>query len=121
MNRRTRKYVGINCWIVGLVVLMAGCGKTQLEPHNIHLTASLRTAISTRNTQWLDQNIAEIEERRANHQMADEEYDAFQQIIHFAQHGEWERAEEEILALQKSQRPTEEQIQNLRDAHSHSH
>ncbi|MDD3469790.1 MAG: hypothetical protein PHE53_07405 [Thermoguttaceae bacterium] len=94
---------------------MVGCGKPQLEPHNIHLTASLRTAISTRNIDWLTQNIEEIESRRACEQMGEREYAALMSIIAKAQSGDWEAAEHEILALQKAQRPTKEQMRAIHE------
>ncbi len=103
-----------------------GCGKPQLEPHNIHLTASLRTAISTRNADWLAQNIEEIESRRTDGQMGEQEYAALMSIISKAQSGDWEAAEYETLALQKAQRPTKEQMQAVHEhgtkcEHTHTH
>ena len=92
-----------------------GCGKPQLEPHNIHLTASLRTAISTRNADWLAQNIEEIESRRTDGQMGEQEYAALMSIVSQVQSGDWEAAEYETLALQKAQRPTKEQMKAVHE------
>jgi hypothetical protein len=94
-------------------VLMVGCGRPQVAPQNLRLTASLRTALSAKNNEWLEQNVTAIEERRTAGQMSDDEYAAFQAIIAQAKAGEWEAAEQEAVKLQKAQRPTQGQVEAL--------
>ena len=97
---------------LGLICLFLNisCGPPQVAPTNLRLTASLRTALSARSSDWLQQNVNLIEERRRDGQMADAEYEFFQQIITLARDGRWEEAEREAVRLQKAQRPTTEQV-----------
>jgi hypothetical protein len=96
-----------------MIVSVAGCGPPRVAPQNLRLTASLRTALSARSTDWLAQNVSAIDERRASGQMSDDEYAAFQSIIAQAKAGQWEAAERETVRLQAAQRPTQEQIDGL--------
>ena len=103
-----------NCSLVLAAALtFASCSAPRVAPDNLRLTASLRTAISTRQAEWLEQNVSAIEARKTAGEMSDAEYDAFQSIIAKAKAGEWEAAEKAIVRLQKAQRPTKEQIGRL--------
>jgi hypothetical protein len=95
------------------VVILTGCGQAKIQPDNLKLTTTLRTALSTQNSEWLAQNIDAIEARRTAGEMEDEEYAAFQAIIAQAQAGEWQAAEQAAVKLQKAQRPSQEQIDRL--------
>lgn len=95
------------------LVLLAGCGQAKIQPDNLELTVTLRTALSTQNPVWLEQNIAAIDQRRAAGKMDDQEYEAFQGIIAMAKSGQWQDAERAAVRLQKAQRPTQEQIDRL--------
>lgn len=95
------------------LLVFVGCGQAKIQPDNLRLTASLRTALSTKNPEWLQQNVDAIEARRTVGQMNDDEYDAFQGIIAQAKAGEWEAAEHAAVRLQKAQRPTAEQLDKL--------
>lgn len=92
----------------------SGCGRPQVEPENLHLIASLRTALSTRNVEWLEENARIIDERRASGKMSDTEYAEFQAILDDARAGDWAKAEQDALAFQKAQRPTDDQIAQVR-------
>lgn len=91
--------------VVCLTGMTLGCGKPQVAPHNLQLTASLRTALSAENPQWLAANKTKIEQRHAAGEMSQEEYEAFVAIIDTAESGDWDDAEWDALALQKAQRP----------------
>jgi hypothetical protein len=95
---------------------VGGCGYPQAAPNNLRLITTLRTALSARNTEWLDQNVALMEERRQAGEMSDDEYDAFQSIVAQARAGEWEEAERAAVKFQKAQRPTDEQIRRVTKA-----
>jgi hypothetical protein len=106
------------CLMLLLAVwIFTGCGQAKIQPDNLKLTISLRTALSTQNSEWLDQNIAAIETRRTAGEMGDEEYAAFQAIIAQAKAGEWQAAERAAVKLQKAQRPSQEQIDRLPKLH----
>ena len=111
----TKKPEVLVTWLatVTLALLLVGCGRPQAAPHNQRLIASLRTAISARNSQWLEKNAEVLEERCAEGKVSDAELEAFQAIINKARAGQWEEAEREVLAFQKAQRPTQEQIDRV--------
>lgn len=101
--------------LLGAGLLPAGgCGgPPQAAPANQRLISSLRTALSAQKLDWLEQNVQEIESRKAAGQMSDVEHQAFQAIIAKAKAGEWKEAEVDAVEFQKAQRPTAEQIDRL--------
>jgi len=99
--------------VVALGICITGCGPPQAAPQNQQLISSLRTALSAQNTDWLEQNVKLLEERRTAGQVSDEELEAFQAIIEKARAGQWKEAEEDAIAFQKAQRPTREQIERV--------
>ena len=110
----TKKSEVLTCFAtVAVLLLVVGCGPPQVAPQNQRLIASLRTAISARNSQWLEKNAEVLEERCAEGKVSDAELEAFQAIINKARAGQWEEAEREVLAFQKAQRPTQEQIDRV--------
>ena len=103
--------------LVALVVFAGvwnGCGRPQVAPEHLHLTSELRTAISTQNAEWLERVETVVEEHHQADEMSDREYKAFRSIIDRAHSGDWRAAEQEVLALQKAQRPTPEQVDRVR-------
>mgnify|MGYP000884869835 CR=1 FL=1 len=111
-SRKINLVVMCLCVVWPLSVIF-GCGRPQASPGNRALTASLRTAVNTRNAQWLEKNAQILEQRRAAGQMANAEYEEFQSIINMARAGQWEKAEREVIAFQKAQRPTEEEMNKV--------
>ncbi len=99
---------------LGGLLSTTGCSPPQVEPENLHLIASLRTAISAKNTDWLEKNADMIQERRSSGKMGKEEYEAFRAILEKARSGDWSAAEKQALAFQKAQRPTEHQKERVR-------
>ena len=89
-------------------VFWSGCGRPQVAPEHLRLTAELRTAVSAQNVEWLERTEKLVEERHEAGGMSEPEYEAFRSIIERAHRGEWEAAEREVLALQKAQRPRRE-------------
>ena len=105
MHRRANPAV----FIVLLGSIVAGaCSPPQAGPENQHVIASLRTALSAKNPEWLEQNVALIEKRYEQGKMSDEAYETFKAIVHKAQDGQWKEAERDVVALQKAQRPQRE-------------
>lgn len=96
------------------LLLLPGCGYPAAGEDNMELISSLRTALSARNSQWLDENEAVIEKRHNAEQMRDDEYAAFKKIVERARSGDWKEAERGCLAFQRAQRPTPEQIERVR-------
>ena len=110
----TKKSEVLTCFAtVAVLLLVVGCAPPQVAPQNQRLIASLRTAISARNSEWLEKNAEVLEQRRADGKVSDAELEAFQAIIDKARAGQWEKAEREVLAFQKAQQPTQEQIDRV--------
>jgi hypothetical protein len=86
-----------------------------VEAANRELISSLRTALSARNTDWLEDNWKLIEKARAAGSMGDAEFARFQEIVDTARQGEWADAEEEVVKLAKGQKPIPG------DSHHHAH
>lgn len=99
---------------LAIFAVVFGCGKPQASPVNRQLIASLRTAVNTRNAEWLEKNAKILDERRAAGQTSDNEYRQFQSIIERARAGNWKAAEREVIAFQKAQRPTREEVEKAR-------
>jgi hypothetical protein len=112
MNNVCTKGVGVVVAWAMLGFLLVGCGRPQASSfENQQLIGSLRTAVSARNSQWLEDNVKVLEERRAAGKVADAEYEVFQGIIASAKQGRWEAAEREVIKFLKAQRPTQEQVE----------
>lgn len=99
--------------LLALAVTVAGCGPPQASPPNRQLIASLRTALSAQNPDWLEQNARILDERRAAGQASEDEFAAFQAIIQQARAGQWKEAERQVMAFQKAQRPTREEVESI--------
>jgi hypothetical protein len=112
---RGRSYSRI-VWLCGLA-LVAGCGYPAVEPENMELITSLRTACSARNDAWLKANEEKVEKRHADGAMSDDAYETFSAIIAQARGGDWAAAEAACLKFQKAQRPSVEQVEKARAFH----
>ncbi len=110
----TRKLDLLTCFAtLAVLLLVIGCGPPRAAPQNQRLIASLRTALSARSDEWLGKNAELLEERRAAGTLSDEEYETFQAIIDEAKAGKWEDAEQHVIAFQKAQKPTQQQIEGV--------
>lgn len=94
-----------------LLAALTGCGYPAVQPGNLRLTSSLRTALSARNEGWLKINEDQINDLHQRGEMRDDEHEAFRAIIEQARQGDWQGAERAALGLQRAQRPTAEQIE----------
>jgi hypothetical protein len=100
MNRSLTRFAG--CTL--LAALLAGCGQPQVASGNRRLIESLRTAISAKKTDWLEDNARLIDERHAGGTLSDEEFAVFSAIISESRAGEWQAAEQHVIALGKGQK-----------------
>ncbi|MBX3415730.1 MAG: hypothetical protein KF708_23805 [Pirellulales bacterium] len=115
-GRRARRTLLVLSAVAGLG--LAGCGQPTVAPNNLRLTTTLRTAISARNTDWLEKNAQLVAERHAAGEMSDEARAAFEAIIAEARSGDWESAERDVVRLQAAQAPTAEQVEAVRHQRS---
>ena len=99
------------CWLPGY-------GTTQLASSNRRLLEALQTAVSAKNTEWLDGVAKQVEEQRAKGTMSDAEHNAFDAIIQTAKAGHWETAQSRTFALSEAQRPTAEDLARVRERKS---
>ena len=88
-----------------LTVIVVGCGQPQAGRENLQLLASLRTALSAENVEWLDQNVEIIEQRRQEGAMSEQTHARLLAIVEKARAGQWRDAEQDLVAFQKAQRP----------------
>jgi hypothetical protein len=87
-------------------MMMAGCSKPpQMPKSSWNIIGSLRTAVSAKNNDWLEQNAKLIEQQRAKHELSDEQYAEFESIVADARQGNWDAATKEVLRLEHGQRP----------------
>ena len=108
--------------VAGLLLVvslsLAGCGRQpQVKPMNRRLIESLRTALSARNTEWLDANWKLIEKAHTDGSMDDAEFSRFKEIVDIARSGEWADAEEQVVKLAKGQKP----VAGASHDHAHKH
>ena len=84
--------------------LMIGCGRPPVvETANLPLVASLRTALSARNEQWLEGVSRAVDQRREAREMSDAEHAHFRELIDLGQQGKWEDAEHACLNFERAQ------------------
>lgn len=86
--------------------LFSGCGQTQVATSNRKLLASLQTAVSARNSEWLKATSLQLTEKRDRGELSTAEFQALNAIILKAERGEWKEAQQEVFALSEGQRPT---------------
>jgi hypothetical protein len=104
--------------VAGTLLLSSGCGYPEVQPVNMELITSLRTACSAREPKWLEANVEKIDAQKATGQMSDEEHATFMAIVEQARSGDWESAELACLKFQKAQGPTSEQMEKMRAFHA---
>jgi hypothetical protein len=93
---------------------LAGCGTTQLSPPGRRLLEALQTAVSARNSQWLEAGATQVEDQHAKGELPDADFHALQAIIALARNADWETAQSRALALSEAQRPSAEDIASAR-------
>ncbi len=89
--------------IATLSLGLAGCGETKIQTDNLRITMALRTALSAKETTWLEACRTQVEEKRQADAMTQDEYERFQRIFAQAEQGEWEAAERDVVRWQKGQ------------------
>jgi hypothetical protein len=97
-------------FLVGLVLLPAlGCdSQPQIAGENRELIVSLATAVSARDSNWLEKNAQLMERHKAEGVLSEVEYQTFTAIVAQARAGDWDAAEAAIYALREGQEPTAE-------------
>ena len=98
-----------------VVLLLAGCGATQVNPANRGLLEALQTAVSAENSEWLDAVSKQMAEQRSAGRLSDAEFRAFDNVIRQAKAGDWRGAQAAVLAIGDAQRPTSDDLTRLHE------
>jgi hypothetical protein len=97
------------------VLLIAGCGTTQVSPANRRLLEALQTAVSAENSEWLEAVSNQMAKQKSVGQLSEAEFQAFDDVIRQAQAGDWKSAQAAVLAIGDGQRPTAEDLTRLQE------
>lgn len=89
---------------LGLLLGITACSRPPaVEQDHLSLVASLRTALSARNAEWLAGVSRAVEQHRADGKMSSDVHAHFRQLIEQAQSGQWEAAERACLDFERAQ------------------
>ena len=104
-------------FVAALLLLLAGCGsQTQIAPANRKLLEGLQTAVSSKNTEWLEAVVKQLDDRRTKGEISSAEFQSIGAVIQLAKADDWDTALKRVFALSEAQRPTaedQEQRQNV--------
>lgn len=90
--------------LLGAALWLGGCGRPPVvETANLKLVASLRTACSARNPEWLTGVEKAVDERQAEGELSEAAHRHFKTLIEQARAGEWEAAERACLEFERAQ------------------
>ncbi len=108
-------YRALEASLLIAVGFAVGCGgPPQVGVNNYRLVEGLRTAVSARRTDWLEDTAQVIKERHASGELNDEPFAALEAIIVQARDAQWKEAESEVVRLAKAQHASAEEQQRMR-------
>lgn len=106
---------------VAVCACICGCGQgPQFQPQNRPLLSSLRTAVSAKQSDWLQQNVDKIQAGVQAGTISKFEADTLQPVIDLAKKGEWAEANRLIFEIESAQRATSDDLERV-DAGKVSH
>ena len=114
MKTPVKSWLVLMC-LLWAVLLLTGCGATQVSPANRRLLEALQTAVSAENSEWLQAVSSQMAEQRTAGQLSDAEFQAFDDVIRQAKAGDWKSAQAAVLAIGDRQRPTAEDLTRLQE------
>jgi hypothetical protein len=93
-----------------------------VEFDNLKYIQLLSTAISSRNSEWVEKVELAVDERRSAQQMSDAEHAHFEGLIAHARGGNWELADRECFAFAEAQLSRRRsRTADSDDDHDHDH
>ena len=99
------------CCTLLIACSLAGCsGGPQFSPANRKVLRALQTAVTSKNTTWLDAVISQLDQKRSSKTISETECMAIESIVKTAKSGDWKRAQKEVIALIDAQRATSEDL-----------
>src|SRR5947209_1712412 len=99
------KRIRLQQFFAALLLLLAGCGNTQIDPSNRKLLEGLQTAVSSKNTAWLEAVVKQLDDKRTKGEISSAEFQSFDTIIQLAKADDWDTALKRVFALSEAQRP----------------
>lgn len=108
------------CCLFLVAGLITGCGRSapQMAAPNRKLLEGLQSAVSSKKLDWLDAITKQIFDKYNSKEMSETEFRAFDAIIQKARTGEWKQAQMESFALSDRQRPTSQEVAQLKSRKS---
>lgn len=86
----TRLRISIAVVFLLFLVLTFGWGRApQMTANNRKILEALQTAVSSKQTDWLEAVVVQVNEKREQKQMSDAEFNAIQGIVKKAKSGDW--------------------------------
>jgi hypothetical protein len=123
MSRTTQQWLG-----VGLIVLVAGVMAYRhwtyppaVEFDNLKYIQLLSTAVSSRNSDWVEKVAEAVAARQADGQMSVGERRHFDRLIELARAEDWEVADRACFAFAEAQLSRRRTRPAERHAHDHKH
>ena len=112
----TRLRISIAVVFLLFLVLTFGWGRApQMTANNRKILEALQTAVSSKQTDWLEAVVVQVNEKREQKQMSDAEFNAIQGIVKKAKSGDWKSAQRDSFMLSEAQRPTSEDMVTLKN------
>ena len=96
-------------------LMMVGCGRTQVSAPNRRLLASLQTAVSAKQTDWLEAAARQLADKRSAGEVSESEFKVMNAIVVKAKSGDWKGSQQDVFALSEGQQPTAEDLAKVRD------
>jgi hypothetical protein len=103
MKPQSRQTFRVPCeFLFALTLLVPGCSApTEAERDNRRLVDAILTAITMKNTNWLEDDAELAEKRHRAGQLTDKEYEGLTAIIEKAKSGDWQSAEKKGYEFRK--------------------
>jgi hypothetical protein len=97
-------------------VWFAGCGGSpQFNAPARYLLEPLQTAVSSKNSQWLDGAARKIDEALKADDITEAEHETMMKIVEQAKSGDWKAAQTAVFALSDGQRATSDDTARLEE------
>jgi hypothetical protein len=89
-------------FLFALALTFQGCSSpTEVDRDNRRLVDAILTAITMKNTNWLDDDARLAEERHLAGQLTDSDYEELAAVIEIARSGDWKTAEQECYEFRQ--------------------
>ena len=98
------------------LLLWCGCQRApQFTTGNRELLQGLQTAVSSKNTEWLDASEDQVRAKHEKGEIPDREFNALIAVIDQARTGDWKQAQLDCFKLSEGQVASSEDISRLKE------